>query len=85
MYSGERPGTGICNESEISLYIGRSSITNPLEVTAWLCNVVPNLRLDHSWHLTGHWDTSDDEEDPEFIEMCKRWAEVDKLFAATKQ
>ena len=79
MYSGERPGTGIRNESEISLCVGRSSITNPPAVTAWLCNVVPNLRLGHSWHLTGHWDTSDDKEDPEFIEMCKRWAEVDKL------
>lgn len=85
IYSGERLGNGIRNESTTHLSVGRSSITDPAAVAALLSNVFPNLMLLHTWHLSESWYYSDDEEDPEFIETCKRWAEVDELLTITRQ
>jgi hypothetical protein len=83
MGPGKRPGAGIRNESMTCLWVDHSRVTNPPAVAAFLSDVFPNLTLDHGWHLPGElgWDSSDDEDDPNLIEMCKRWKELDDLLA----
>ena len=83
------PASGIRNESLTGLYVHRSRIIDPVAVATLLSDVFPNLRLDHDWHFReglGRYDSDDDEEDdPEFIEMCKRWKAVDQMLEMRKQ
>jgi hypothetical protein len=87
MDPGEKPSAGICNESMTRLSVHRSRITDPPAVATFLSDVFPSLRLHHDWHLREelNWDSSsipsEDDDDPDFIEMCKRWKEVDNLLA----
>jgi hypothetical protein len=77
------PHNGIRNESLTYLSVDRSPITDPLAVVTHLFDVFPNLTLYHAWHSASA--SNLDEGDPEFIEMCKRWAEVDRLLEIRKQ
>jgi hypothetical protein len=78
-----RPHNGIRNESLTTLSVDRSPITDPLAVVTHLFDVFPNLTLYHAWYLDSA--SNLDEGDPEFIEMCKRWGEVDRLLEIRKQ
>lgn len=73
--------SGICNESMTRLWVARSHVTDPPAVAAFVSDVFPNAKLNHDWHISDYSDASDDDEDPFFIEMCKRWEEVDNLLA----
>jgi hypothetical protein len=81
------PGNGIRNESSTFLHVGRSRITDPVAVVAVLSDVFPNLRLSHRWHPreAPTWDVTEDVNDPVFIEMSKRWEQVDKLLEIRQQ
>ena len=71
---------GVRNESLTYLYVDSSPITDPLAVATFFSDVFPKLELHHGWHSSG-WG----EDSPEFIEMCKRWGEVDRLLEIRKQ
>jgi hypothetical protein len=71
---------GVRNESLTYLCVDRSPITDPLAVATFLSDVFPKLELRHGWRSSGWGD-----DNPEVIEMCKRWEEVNRLLEIGKQ
>jgi hypothetical protein len=82
-------------ESLTQLYVFHSHVSDPRALTNFLANVFPNLRLHHNYAIRTTprrrtmWLDSEDplreyEQSLEFVEMVKRWKDVDQMLTARR-
>jgi len=77
------------------LDVSRSHVSDPLAVATFLAHVFPNLTLHHGYYIQttpppSIWDDfedelSEDERNPEYMEMAKHWNDVVQIFNARRQ
>jgi hypothetical protein len=90
------PDQRIRCESLTQLSVSHSHVSDPLAVATFLANVFPNLRLHHNYFIRTTtlgprtlWSDFEDplreyEQSPEFIEMAKRWKDVNQMLTARR-
>jgi hypothetical protein len=90
------PDQRIRCETLTQLSVSHSHVSDPLGVATFLAGVFPNLRLHHNYFIrtttprpgTISLDFEDAlreyEQSPEFIEMAKRWKDVDQMLTARR-
>jgi hypothetical protein len=88
--SATYPDKAVHCEWLTQLEVAHSHVSDPLAVATFLADMFPNLTLHHEYYTptdTGDFEDEldEDEQSPEYIEMAKRWKDVDQILNARRQ